>query len=595
MSKRGICRQFQATGRCNFGTKCKFLHSDNDNRPPEPLNPLRDWRLNLPRPGAQPRSIDLAKFFQIGLELVQSDYATMQDVVLGLASHGGLVRVTEVLEKHPKVNMLSRGKYLQEELAPFFSIITHPNVKNSPLLEKPLVDIYNVIYGPHGVRAADVFLFTTNALRSDTHSTATFRTCFETLFDALTQVVLRNGSANINTQLVAAAEYFVDKAIELSLDLQDASMDSVRKLADKPNRVLNMGKQIASTDQQTDNVKTSKAEFVQNQELPGGRHDNDHSNIENIKVLPTFGEISSKQPEYLPLHSQDRDDLTSFEALVDRHFRLIREDTVGQLRDAIRASLQPQHGVQGNLGKGGPRVDTYDGVSLVDVVFLRGSGIELFVRINQPFHMKEAAKRKDRWERSKRLQKEALVCLTNVGEAHIFCIVSAQGRPTQAQAGNHLSPENPAQIARLQNYSSWNLHTRFDGAYLSLKPVSTSADDLLVLLTSSNWSADTKLVEFPGVLLPSFEPTLLGLQSMLKTHDTPSMDIITAQREDQVRLSVPAYARAAGFSFDLGCITRSGKQLTISPRKDFDPTQLTDQSTLDETQAEAFSIVFEAL
>jgi len=118
--------------------RCKYSHGDNDSRPPEPPNPLRDWRLNLPGPVGHSRSIDHAKSFQTGLELAQSDYATMQDVVLGLASHGGLVRVTEVLEKQKKTKVSSRGKYLHEELIPFFGIITHPSVENSPLLENLL-------------------------------------------------------------------------------------------------------------------------------------------------------------------------------------------------------------------------------------------------------------------------------------------------------------------------------------------------------------------------------------------------------------------------------------------------------------------------
>lgn len=587
MSRRRACRQFQATGDCEYGAKCIFSHGDNDNRPPDPPNPLREWRLNLPRPGARTRPIDHAVFFQAGLDLVQSDYATMQDAVLGLASYGGLVRVTEVLEKHEKVGRAAQDIYVQGELVPLFSMITHPSVVSSPLLEKPLVDVYNVIHGPHGIRAANVFLFLTTTIDIGNHSKDALENRFKTLFHTLAQVILHNGSANINAQLVPIVEVFVDKAIEMSQDMQDANMDGVRKLADKLNRLLNMGKNITLADKQTVNVKRGKAKFVQHQAAPGGRHDNDHSDVRDIQILPTFDEINSQHPEYLPIQGQERDGLTSFEALIDRHFRLIREDTVGQLRDAIRTSLQTQQGNGGPRATGGPRTNIYGGLTLVDVVFLRGSGIELFVRINQPVRA-DAARRKNFWERSKRLQKDTLVCVTNVGESHVFCVVSNQGRPVQTQMRNNRQPpEDPAQTERLQKHNASNLYSKADGAYFTLKPVFIKPAGLAALIASTNWSALTKLVEFPGVLLPSFEPTLSGLQSMLRTDDIPFTDVITANGQDEIRLSIPAYARAPGFSFDLSSVTSPGQQLSFLPRADFASHTLTSRSTLDETQAKA--------
>jgi len=103
------------------------------------------------------------------------------------------------------------------------------------------------------------------------------------------------------------AMYFVDKAIELSLDLQDVSMDNISELVNKPNPVLNMGKQIAVADQQPDKGKTSKARFVQNQSPPGGRHDNRPYERRAHQGLADIREISSEQPEYLPLHGEERE------------------------------------------------------------------------------------------------------------------------------------------------------------------------------------------------------------------------------------------------------------------------------------------------
>lgn len=216
-------------------------------------------------------------------------------------------------------------------------------------------------------------------------------------------------------------------------------------------------------------------------------------------------------------------------------------------------------------------------------MFLRESGIELFVRINQPFPTKDTGKRKDRWERSKRLQKEALVCLTSVGNTHIFCVASAQGRPTQAHLGDRVPSEHPAQNEKLQKYSLWNPYTREDGAYLSLKPVSTDTNELLVLLTFSNWSAESKLVEFLACSCHHSSQLCLVYQACLERMTLLSWMSLLRSAKIKIQLSVPAYARAPEFSFELSCVTRSGKQLTVSPWEDFDLTSLTDQSTIDGT------------
>ncbi|OAG34097.1 hypothetical protein AYO21_11766 [Fonsecaea monophora] len=69
---------------------------------------------------------------------------------------------------------------------------------------------------------------------------------------------------------------------------------------------------------------------------PGGRHDNDFEDIHAIHIMPTAEELASKDP-YLP-RVQDMDNPcgpTSLAAQVDRHFRLLHEDMISDLRDEL--------------------------------------------------------------------------------------------------------------------------------------------------------------------------------------------------------------------------------------------------------------------
>lgn len=72
----------------------------------------------------------------------------------------------------------------------------------------------------------------------------------------------------------------------------------------------------------------------------GPRHDNDKVDMCDISILPTQQEIQSSRIEYLPLSDPTEWHLGGLEGLLDRNFRLLREDTIGQLRDAAKFELE---------------------------------------------------------------------------------------------------------------------------------------------------------------------------------------------------------------------------------------------------------------
>ena len=60
----------------------------------------------------------------------------------------------------------------------------------------------------------------------------------------------------------------------------------------------------------------------------------------DVKILPTAQEIMSERAEYLPTKDPTRWHIQGIHGLLDQQFRLLREDTVGQLRDSVRTTLE---------------------------------------------------------------------------------------------------------------------------------------------------------------------------------------------------------------------------------------------------------------
>ena len=71
---------------------------------------------------------------------------------------------------------------------------------------------------------------------------------------------------------------------------------------------------------------------------PGGRHSNDYANFRDISIVPTMDELLSAEMPFLP--TAPRPGVRGFLAddpeteLLDRHFRLLREDFIASVREA---------------------------------------------------------------------------------------------------------------------------------------------------------------------------------------------------------------------------------------------------------------------
>ena len=147
----------------------------------------------------------------------------------------------------------------------------------------------------------------------------------------------------------------------------------------------------------------------------GRRHNNDHAEVVRMELLPTVEEITSTRSEYMPTRDPFLRHLAGVQGLLDQHFRLLREDLAGPLRDGIRAELD--RGRRRIQPPSRTHVFTYTNLKVVDSTFSTWRGLEFTIRVDQPRHLRHQRPqiRRDWWMASKRLQIGALVCIPQSG------------------------------------------------------------------------------------------------------------------------------------------------------------------------------------
>ncbi|KAI9730359.1 MAG: hypothetical protein M1834_005869 [Cirrosporium novae-zelandiae] len=628
---RRPCRFFFTPQGCLKGDNCHFSHSGENNGTPfeqyggtqlsEPRHEpqihgsnrtlsiptlesdFQAWRFLVPKNPRYGRSLvgeELRHFAQGGLKLVNSDIGFMQEVITLMASEGGLSRVKELIERNFEA-MADKAKIVvvMTEIIPFFQTLSHPDVVLSALLENPVSTIYTYIYGPGGRRTVKLFTLVVDVLSFQGYSSLTIEdhdisSLVETTLAVLAKVIDLNGAALLNEALYPIVEALDDLLDELNLGNGPLSECQARKYLGKIHRRLGLGRDMPLNELKNKHqVPITNVSFVLHQDLPGNlsvegpRHDNDHADIREIQIMPTYEEIESVRREYLPINDPSESYLPGVEGLFDRQFRLLREDTVGQLRDAIRAELEQRHNVQEGVVtrphyQQGTRIYTYLNVAVLDISFGKWRGFEFSVSFNQLPHLRNMTlqSRQEWWKGTRRLQPFALICLLGSHGSAIFCSVSDPSKTEE--------PQSDASSATI-----FNLSEDPDKAFLTLRLVKNDESSIKQILDrykmSKNIQQDS-LIEFPGVLLPSFQPTLLALQRLAITAELPFAQILAptdTKITGLVNIEPPPYTIRQNFRFNLGCILKHETDLSFSPGEPFDLKAFQEMSVLDDAQASA--------
>ncbi|KIV79097.1 hypothetical protein PV11_06683 [Exophiala sideris] len=612
--RRGLCRFFDTPQGCRYGENCRFSHITASGATQHPGNTIRDqadtsqrdrndsstrfreWRSYIPRDlnHAGPSPLPL-RFFQHALALLDADVGTMQETVLLLANNGGLHRIKQLSDRHfDGLGHEQRQKVFKDQIIPFLKCITHQRVSTSTLLDVPLGTINNFLYGAQGQRTVKFFSTTAAILQEHSSQNETAASQVEPIVSAFSNIIDSNTHALVNEDLAAIAESLSD----IVSTVHESEARHLRKTMNRINTRLALGRQLGAPEI-LNQPTNSAAHFLFDQDLPGTlsrdgpRHDNDHMNAYDIQIMPTSDEIRASRAEYLPTTDPKDWHLPGVAGLLDRHFRLLREDTVGQLRDAIRHELDAAyHNADGAKGQGLRKL-TYDNAHVTDLSFSMWQALVLTVRFDQHAHLQKlsVAARSDWWDRSKRLQPDALICILSNHGVVMFCSVI---KPKSAKAPKEPGSADMSASSTDQSGTSEaekvDLFTSAQYGFVNvalLEPDRRKVEVVLKMLKNASPSA-YKIVEFPGVLLPAFEPTLRALQMMLKAPDLPFAEhLVPSDAGDDTGIAPPDYAMRRGFTFDMSCVMKDQQPLEVAINDSSNHDSFRSNSILDKGQADA--------
>ncbi|KAI0836843.1 P-loop containing nucleoside triphosphate hydrolase protein [Hypoxylon sp. FL0890] len=546
--------------------------------------------------------IKLSQFFQEAHTLVEGDLETLQKTIAVLATEQGVRAVRELVDERILFYHadLERAIIWRTCMRPLFLTLTEPRVVRSVILEGHIGTIYNVIFGHNGSRLEVLFEFLIGLaakwqpplVGEDDGPKSQF---IELCSAILAKTVDYNTQALVNEAIPRIVDQLRDSIVDLDQgDHSFWSLQATNHLAYIQRR-LGLIKEVAQ-DAASKPQSSEHAKFVLRRDFPGTlstegpRHDNDFEDITKIRVLPTMSELMSTREDYRPVNDPAQLHLPGIEGVIDRHFRLLRDDMVGQLKECVSEELrfleQPERSSDSKQ-RTTRQVHSYNVVDVTDITCSRRVGIEFHLKLKQPFAASRLSReaRQDWWNMSKRLEKGALVCLLLKGKA-IFCVVSeSTARPNPLRQSSQGVNEADDVTEKC------NLFSNKDFAYVKLSLAEPSDTDLrtMLRLVRPREKGKESLVEFPGLILPAFKPTLSALQQLSRSLDLPFIDFLapTSDGPTQVTIPPPLYAMKPGFMFNLKCLISDDSDLFFSPRDTPDPEELCTRSSLDKGQATA--------
>lgn len=495
-------------------------------------------------------------------------------------------RIQELIQRDFSSPSISqKAGIFKDQILSFLEIITYPDILASLVLEQAVVTIYNCIFGPGGRRAEPFLQFLADIVASETESNPDLASDhLELALLGFSQVVELNSTAFILDSFKQLAQRFAGLLTALHALGCDSSLHQSLQHLERLQRHLEIGLSLPSLVGALRKVTTTKATaaFITQRDPPGGRHDNDHADISDIKIMPTFEEITSSRAEYLPVKDPRKWHVNAVAGLLDRNFRLLREDTIGQLRDVVHAELQPdtRQGTRRNQ----TRAYTYRQATVQSLYLHRLQGMQFLVTFTQPSNVVGMGKKKreEWWNLSKRLQSSALVCLLDPKGFAIFCTVSSPDRTKKRE---------DADATKWKISGSLSEHPQYASVILELVEPTESNWQYILDCQTARRSASISLVEFPGILLPSFQPTLLALQKMKQAANIPMSEFLAPNDIESLTTLVdippPVYATSMGFSYDLRCLMDDGSSLKVQHSQPVEMDRLQKHSTLDKAQATA--------
>ncbi|PWY93890.1 hypothetical protein BO94DRAFT_563445 [Aspergillus sclerotioniger CBS 115572] len=559
---------------------------------------------------------------------------TRRIFVEDLATESGLHKVRQIVETDFATSYSVLMPMFDTHCVLFLRLVSHDVILSSLILEKAVGTIYNVIYGPGGKRGIAFFARMTDFL-TQIGADGSRSEMLLLVSKALLSTITLNQEAAIQAGLKGIVDklYSCYHAQNPKPDVGDRDLQLAHVNILKIREILSMGDAISALN--IDRAATTPTqhfpEFVV--DLPGKlselgpRHDNDHSAISRIEILPTISEILSDddRPEFLPARCSADTPFPHHERgirrLLDTQFRLLREDTSGVLRESIRLIISTWglivHGSDWRLKRKFLRensptpIRVYSGA---EVYGIRSEfrGVEVDIEFDQLHRLKQMslAKRKQWWIDSKALRKGGtLLALLDAEDpddaSAIFLLVSK--REISYVDNAKQSPLKPNRVSDVVSDANRAMVT----LTLANPTDSRGLQRLISFSTNRPFARPLILVEFPAVPYNSFEGVLRCLQ-ILHEHPermpfsawlAPSVDNIelnealeSSPNTNSISIPPPEYLQS-GINLDLSCLSRCKESSANIPNQLLsmslyqDPralaTQLSKETALDEGQADA--------
>ncbi|KAL3446759.1 hypothetical protein BJX65DRAFT_318478 [Aspergillus insuetus] len=500
------------------------------------------------RPGS------LKDFLTASLSAVTSSEQSRHAAVSFLATEHGLARMRRIVETEFSVRYCVTRPMFDPHCLLFLRLITDKSLLQSLVLEQAVGTIYSVIYGPHGARAVSFFQTVMHCLqetqpeaelesRSSNHNGNTLSRLEQLVLvtKALLQVVTANQGAALKAEfkdIVAALDAHYASEATTKSNVTDEQLqqgyEDLRKVAD----FLAMGDKIASLK----SCRKASSSPASSSPLPGmsepvdfpgvlsqfgARHDNDYALIEDIRILPTLSEIYSQRNDFLPTRDHKSSNAHHQEGilrLLDSQFRLLREDTSGLLRDAVRLVAVHWETIVDDSNWAAKRklirnqsptpMRIYYAAQLRVFKASQIKGLEIDVEFDQIHRTKKMSpdQRRKHWTNSRALREGCgLVALVDAEFEDDIKVVFMQVTKREIIPLNQ-TPSTPV----------WDVVSSAERAMVTLRflgtPSGVDLSNLMEMKANSLQGPEKSLilVEFPAMQYNQFEGILRCLQSLHK-------------------------------------------------------------------------------
>jgi hypothetical protein len=451
-----------------------------------------------------------------------------------------------------------QGLDYDRHLVSFMKIVTHDAFTRS-CVEKSFLFVIKAIYGRDGERATNFLNWVIAALEDksnqDSQKSVVQEGCL-LVVRILHNVVRYNAEAVGHRDLVDIHGRLKEVSTRVRTPL---SARTDRYLAETGAYLIPVTirgtEQISSNRTSTSDVRYHQREFLI--DLPGElsnlnrRHDNDSALIAKIDILPTKDEVLCDRDPYLPINDISASHfLDGSSRLFDINFRLLREDMIGPLRNAVTTvleKLRPDVSISKQLSHQDrlhePNIAStrlYFDVNVESAEFERKCGLKFRLRFRQPERTRALPtdSRKNFWEATRSLDKGSLLCLISNAPDFVcfFTVVEKQ-------------------LKLLVEDKHW--------CWIDVIPegkIDKIREILLQHIRPTRMSESLALVEFPGVLLAAYKPILETLRIRSRHPFIPFSNFLCPKSDERqiyeprnatVNVRPPLYASPEGFRFDL--------------------------------------------